>query len=222
MAAAKKPSPAAKSTPKKPSTSPRTRSATGSSSNAPSTMNSSTKKSATTSGSGTEPGNGPRSAVGSTGSTSASAAGHANAPSGGHRIPGVGDLLSLVGGVGPVMAAGRAIENVVGLSTQFVELISTFNETLHELNTVARRVNRLLDDIEAPIRLIVPQVERGIDQARATMKKVDGVVAQVGSLPSDVARAVGTLSDLASKLNPLAQFAETAGGIFGVRTPPKG
>ena len=219
MAAAKKPSPAAKSTPKKPSTSPRTRSATGSSSNAPSTKNSSTKKSATTSGSGTEPGNEPRSAVGSTGSTSASAAGHANAPSGGHRIPGVGDLLSLVGGAGPVMAAGRAIENVVGLSTQFVELISTFNETLHELNTVARRVNRLLDDIEAPIRLIVPQVERGIDQARATMKKVDGVVAQVGSLPSDVARAVGTLSDLASKLNPLAQFAETAGGIFGIRPP---
>ena len=217
--AAKKSSPAAKSSPKKQSTSPRTRAATGSSSNAPSTKKSSTKESSTTNGSGTDPVDGTRSAVGSTGSTSASGAGHATPPSGGHRIPGVGDLLSLVGGAGPVMAAGRAIENVVGLSTQFVELISTFNETLHELNTVARRVNRLLDDIEAPIRLIVPQVERGIDQARATMKKVDGVVAQVGSLPSDVARAVGTLSDLASKLNPLAQFAETAGGIFGIRPP---
>jgi len=131
----------------------------------------------------------------------------------------VGDLLSLVGGAGPVMVAGRAIENVVGLSTQLVEMVTTFNDTLHELNTVARRVNRLLDDIEAPIRLIVPQVERGIEQARSTLRRVDGVVAQVGSLPSDVARAVGTLSELASKLNPLAQFAETAGGIFGIRPP---
>jgi len=156
---------------------------------------------------------------GSSGGASKKSAGSSNPTTGGHRIPGVGDLLSLVGGVGPVMVAGRAIENVVSLSTQLVEMVTTFNETLRELNTVARRVNRLLDDIEAPIRLIVPQVERGVDQARATLKRVDGVVAQVGSLPSDVARAVGTLSELASKLNPLAQFAETAGGIFGIRPP---
>jgi len=95
-----------------------------------------------------------------------------------------------------------------------VQSLSNFNDTMRELNTAARRVNSLLDDIEAPIRVIVPQVKN-------TMKKVDGVIGQVGSLPADVAKAVSTLGDLASRLGPLAQFAETAGGMFGIKPPSR-
>lgn len=128
---------------------------------------------------------------------------------------GLGDVLSMIGGVNPLAVAGRAVETVVNLTSEMVQTLGNFNDTMRELNIAARRVNSLLDEIEAPLKVLVPQVKN-------TMKKVDGVLGQVGSLPGDVAKAVSTLGDLASRLGPLAQFAETAGGIFGVRTPPKG
>ena len=135
-------------------------------------------------------------------------------------IPGVGDLLSLLGGVNPMVAAGKAMETVVGLTAEIVQSISTFNDTMTEMNKVAHRVNALLDEIEEPVREMVPLVQMSLKQAKSTLKKVDGVVNQVGSLPSDVAKAVGILGDLAGRLGPLAQFAESAGGLFGLRGSP--
>lgn len=136
-------------------------------------------------------------------------------PSGG--LPGVGDLLSLLSGVNPVVAAGKALETVVGLTSEIVQSIATFNDTMTEMNKVAHRVNALLDDIEKPMREMVPILEISLKQAKGTLKKVDGVINQVGSLPADVAKAVGILGDLAGRLGPLAQFAESAGGLFGMR-----
>ncbi len=127
---------------------------------------------------------------------------------------GVHDLLSLIGGVNPFALAGKAVDTATHVTAEMVQALANFNDTMREINTVARRVNALLDEIEQPIRIVVPQVT-------ATLKRVDGVLGQVGSLPGDVAKAVSTLGDLASRLGPLAQFAESAGGLFGVRTPPK-
>lgn len=132
-------------------------------------------------------------------------------------LPGVGDLLSLLGGVNPVVAAGKALETIVGLTGEIVQSIATFNDTMTEMNKAAHRVNALLDDIEEPVRDMVPILQISLKQAKNTLKKVDGVVSQVGSLPSDVAKAVGILGDLAGRLGPLAQFAESAGGLFGMR-----
>lgn len=138
-------------------------------------------------------------------------------PSSSGSLPGVGDLLSLLGGVNPVVAAGKALETVVGLTAEIVQSIATFNDTMNEMNKVAHRVNALLDEIEEPVRDMVPILQISLKQAKSTLKKVDGVVNQVGSLPSDVAKAVGILGDLAGRLGPLAQFAESAGGLFGIR-----
>jgi methyl-accepting chemotaxis protein len=138
-------------------------------------------------------------------------------PSSSGSIPGVGDLLSLLGGVNPMVAAGKALETAVGLTAEIVKSISTFNDTMTEMNKVAHRVNALLDEIEEPVRDMVPLVQLSLKQAKSTLKKVDGVVNQVGSLPSDVAKAVGILGELAGRLGPLAQFAESAGGLFGLR-----
>lgn len=132
-------------------------------------------------------------------------------------LPGVGDLLSLLGGVNPMVAAGKALETVVTLTGELVKSIGTFNDTMTEMNKVAHRVNALLDEIEEPVRDMVPLLQISLKQAKSTLKKVDGVVNQVGSLPSDVAKAVGILGDLAGRLGPLAQFAESAGGLFGLR-----
>lgn len=137
-------------------------------------------------------------------------------------IPGVSDLLSLLGGTAPLMAVGRIVEMVTQMTGEVVKSIATFNDTMTELNRVAHRVNDLLDDLEAPLREIVPAVQAGVKQARGTLKKVDGVVSQVGTLPADVTKAVATLGDLAGRLGPLTQFAEMAGGMFGMKSNSAG
>lgn len=118
----------------------------------------------------------------------------------------LGDLLALLGGFNPVPVLVNLAQSV-----------ATLNDTMRELNRAVRRVNDLLDDVEAPIRQMVPVAGQVVKQAKSTIKKVDGVAASIGSLPADVAKAVGTLGDLAVRLSPLAAFAETAGGLFGMR-----
>ncbi len=135
-------------------------------------------------------------------------------------IPGVGDILALLAGANPVMAMGKVVEVVAQVTGEIVKSVATFNDTMSEMNRVAHRVNNLLDDIEGPLREMVPLVQTSVKQARGTLKKVDGVIAQVGSLPADVAKAVSTLGDLAGRLSPLTQFAEMAGGMFGMKSTP--
>jgi ABC-type transporter Mla subunit MlaD len=132
-------------------------------------------------------------------------------------IPGMNDLLGLLGGTNPVMAIGRMVETVMQVTGDIVQSIGTFNDTLTEINKVARRVNALLDEIEGPVAEIVPLVQASAKQAKSTLKKVDGVINQIGTLPADVTKAVSTLGDLAGRLGPLAQFAEVAGGMFGMK-----
>ena len=130
---------------------------------------------------------------------------------------GINDLLGLIGGANPLMAVGRMVETVMQVTGDIVQSISTFNDTLRELNKVAHRVNALLDEIEGPVAEIVPLVQASVKQAKSTLKKVDGVIDQVGTLPADITQAVATLGDLAGRLGPLAQFAEVAGGMFGMK-----
>lgn len=131
--------------------------------------------------------------------------------------PSINDVLSLLGGVNPLVAAGKVLETVVTMSTEMIQSVSTFNDTMLEMNRMVHRMNSLLDEIEGPVRQVVPLLEVSLKQAKGTMRTIDTVLGQIGSLPSDVAKAVGTLGELASRLGPLAQFAETAGGIFGMK-----
>ena len=142
----------------------------------------------------------------------------ASSSSSGTSIPGINDLLGLLGGASPVMAIGRMVETVMQVTGDIVQSIGTFNDTISELNKVAHRVNALLDEIEGPAAEVVPIVLATAKQAKSTLKKVDGVLSQIGTLPADVTKAVSTLGDLAGRLGPLAQFAEAAGGMFGVKS----
>lgn len=130
------------------------------------------------------------------------------------------DLLSMLGGVNPLVAAGKILDTVVTMSAEMIQSVSTFNDTMLEMNRMVHRVNSLLDEVEGPIRAAVPLMEVSLNQAKGTLKRVDSVINQIGSLPSDVAKAVSTLGELASRLGPLAQFAETAGGLFGIKSGP--
>jgi len=149
--------------------------------------------------------------------SSSNASSTASSSSSSSSIPGINDLLGLLGGASPVMAIGRMVETVMQVTGDIVQSIGTFNDTITELNKVAHRVNALLDEIEGPAAEIVPLVLATAKQAKSTLKKVDGVLNQIGTLPADVTKAVSTLGDLAGRLGPLAQFAEAAGGMFGVK-----
>jgi len=137
-------------------------------------------------------------------------------------LPGLSDLLSLLSGASPLMAVGRVVEVVTQMTGEVVKSVSTFNDTMTELNRVAHRVNNLLDEFEVPLREILPAVQAGVKQARGTLKRVDGIMNQVGTLPADVTKAVATLGDLAGRLGPLTQFAELAGGMFGTKSKSTG
>ena len=150
--------------------------------------------------------------------SSSPASGSSSGSASSSAIPGINDLLGLLGGASPVMAIGRMVETVMQVTGDIVKSIGTFNDTITELNKVAHRVNALLDEIEGPAAEVVPLVVATAKQAKSTLKKVDGVLNQIGTLPADVTKAVSTLGDLAGRLGPLAQFAEAAGGMFGVKS----
>jgi len=104
------------------------------------------------------------------------------------------ELLALLTSINPVQIAGKTIEL----------LVTTLQNTAsaaHNLNLAASRVNTLLDDIEEPLRALMPQVGTAFQS-----------LAQMG----DIAKS---LSEVTKCLGPLTSFAESAGAMFGVKPP---
>ena len=91
----------------------------------------------------------------------------------------------------------------------------------------------LLDTVEEPVKAFVPQVTRTIRTADALVEQLSGPVERMApalarfadtmsspilaSLPKDLGEVMQSLNDLAQRLAPLGQLAETAGGWFGLR-----
>jgi uncharacterized protein YukE len=123
---------------------------------------------------------------------------------------GLGDLLALLGSSNPLAGIGKTIQQLHTGAGQFLESIERFNATMDQMNQVARRVNSLLDTIEEPVKAFVPQMTRTIRTADALMDQLDAV-------PRDLANFVDLLGDLARRLQPLGQLAESAGSMFGLR-----
>jgi len=123
---------------------------------------------------------------------------------------GLGDLLALLGTSNPLAGIGKSVQQLHTGVGQFLELVERFNETMDQLNQVARRVNGLLDVVEEPVKALVPQMTRTIRTADALMEQLDAV-------PRDLSNFVELLGDLARRLQPLGQLAESAGSMFGLR-----
>lgn len=111
----------------------------------------------------------------------------------------LGSILGMLGNLGqanPLSAISTSVGQFQKGVTQFLDSVSNFNATLEELNGVARRLNSMLDTLEAPVQAFVPQVTR-------TIKTADSLV--------------GVLEEIARRLGPLTQVAESAGSLFGFR-----
>jgi ABC-type transporter Mla subunit MlaD len=115
---------------------------------------------------------------------------------------GLGDLLGLFGQSNPLAQAGKTIGQFQKAVDDLLGLVQQFNATMESMNKIATRVNTLLDDVEPPIRALMPQVTR-------TLKAGDAIVDRMGS-------AVDLLGDLGKALQPLGQLAESA-SLFGLK-----
>ena len=117
--------------------------------------------------------------------------------------------------------------------SDFLSAVENFNKTMEQLHGVAERVNGLLDTVEGPIRAFVPQVTKVVNAADSMVEQLSGPIdrvtpglvrlgdvlssPQLMTLPTDLGEFMAALSELAHKLQPLGQMAESAGSLFGLR-----
>lgn len=151
--------------------------------------------------------------------------------------PGLGDLLALVVGTNPLAPITRTVGQFQKGVDDFLHAVENFNATMEQMNQVAARVNRLLDDVEPPVRALMPQLTRSIQAMDAIAEQLSGPVERVApglarlaevlqspqltALPRDLTQVMDVVGDLSRRLQPLGQLAESAGGLFGLR-PARG
>lgn len=128
-----------------------------------------------------------------------------------HATPGtnpIEQLLQLATLIDPMEVAARAIDITRRTSESMISIMENLASTVDNLNRTTTRINALLDDIEEPLRRVMPQVGNAMN-----------AVATLGE-------AATQLSELSKKLGPLTTLAENAGGLFGLRpgkqNPPAG
>ena len=150
-----------------------------------------------------------------------------------NTAPGLGDLLGMFGGGNPIGGITKSVGQFQKGVAEFLVAIENFNKTMEQFNQVAVRVNGLLDTVEEPIKAFVPQVTRTIKAADSLVAQLSAPIDKVApglsrladtlsspvltSLPTDLGDFVEIISDLAKRLQPLGQLAESAGSMFGLR-----
>ena len=109
-------------------------------------------------------------------------------------------LLQLLALVDPIDLASKAVDTTRRTTETLVTVLENFASTVDNLNRTTTRVNALLDDIEEPLKRVMPQLGNAMN-AMATMGE-----------------AATQLADLSKRLSPLTTLAENAGGLFGFRS----
>lgn len=94
----------------------------------------------------------------------------------------------------PLATSIRTFEQFRTGIDELFRTIENLNTTMENLNETAERVNRLLADVEEPVRAMV-------------------------AVPNRLDELVGIMTEMSRRLGPLASFAESAGGMFGLRFP---
>ena len=108
-------------------------------------------------------------------------------------------LIQLLTLVDPIEFAGKAIDVSRRTTESLISIIENLAVTVDNLNRTTTRINSLLDDVEEPLKRVMPQVGNAMN-----------AVASLGE-------AATQLTELSKKLGPLTTLAENAGGLFGFR-----
>ena len=143
------------------------------------------------------------------------------------------DVISLA--ATPIAAVIRSFDQFRKGSEEMMRGLENFNATMENLNETAARVNRLLNDYEEPIRAMLPQLTRAVKAADEFSARLATPIDQVvpglnrlaetlnspmlRAIPTDLGQFMDVINDLSRRMSPLAQFAEQAGSMFGMRMP---
>jgi len=100
----------------------------------------------------------------------------------------VNDLFSLLSDFNPVTSGAKAVDQAKRTVESLISAMELFVQSMDNMNQVATRVNRLLDDIEGPMRQVMPHV--------------NGALGAVNKL----AEMSGALTELSKRLGPLMAF----------------
>lgn len=122
-------------------------------------------------------------------------------------VPGLNELLGLLGS-NPLAGMGRTFDQLRRGVGELLHTIENINTTMTELNRIASRVNSLIDTVEEPIQRVAP----GLSSLADTLSSP-----ALTKMPDELSRFVAVIGDVASKLQPIGQLAEAAGGMFGFR-----
>ncbi|WP_148288519.1 hypothetical protein [Ilumatobacter nonamiensis] len=131
----------------------------------------------------------------------------------------------------PIAGAVQSVEQFRTGVDQFQRGVENFNRTMENLNETSERINVLLAEVEEPLRAAVPQVTRTVKAADDMMKVVSGPAIAVApglqmlaetlnnpamkQMPDQLAQMNAVLAEVTTRLAPLGQLADTAGGLFG-------
>ena len=111
----------------------------------------------------------------------------------------VEQLLNLLGTVDPLQLAGQAVDISRRTTEALILVLENFASTVDNLNKTTTRLNSILDEVEEPLKRVMPQVGAAMN-----------AMASMGEVASQ-------LADLSKRLGPLTTLAENAGGLFGLR-----
>src|SRR4051794_37262814 len=129
------------------------------------------------------------------------------------------DIISLA--AGPIAAVIRSFDQLRRGADELMKSFENFNTTMANLNETAQRVNRLLNDIEEPVRAMVPQATRTVKLAAELSSRLSAPVEAVipgldrlantlnnpvlRDLPTDLGQFMEVINDLARRMSPLSQ-----------------
>jgi ABC-type transporter Mla subunit MlaD len=145
--------------------------------------------------------------------------------------PGLADLFTMLGTNNPISMMTKSAEQFRTGVTGFIDAVQSFRQTMDNLNAMTERMNRLLDEMEGPIRAVIPEITKSADTAARMIALLRGPVERVApgldqlaellsnpvvvDLPRRLNESLDVISSIPRALSPLGQVAELAGGLFG-------
>jgi hypothetical protein len=145
------------------------------------------------------------------------------------RTDGLADVINLL--AAPIASGIRTAEQFRRGIDELLRSVENLNRTMENLNETATRVNRLIGDIEEPVRAMIPQLTRTVENADRISRMLEGPIEATApniermvetlsspgfaSLPDQLGGFMHALGEMSKGLGPLTQFAENAGGLFG-------
>ena len=111
-------------------------------------------------------------------------------------LDGVSEMIKSLGLDNPLATGAKAVDQARRSVEALIASVELFVQSMDNINQVAARVNRLLDDIEGPLRQTIPHVSGALG-------------------------ALQKLSDATSGLNDLARRLGPLGALFPQQKPPQ-